>query len=86
MVDGSVNEPSLFAKDKAAHRWMVAAGDHAGEPVSLAKAEWNVAIPPAFSQSVYTHLRPGTVLVVTNNPVREAPVAPKGFSLFHHTT
>jgi hypothetical protein len=71
LLDGTLPSPSTFAPGRPARPWMsIPLGDASGNPTTRAAPKGRVRIAPEFAVALYDLLTPGTVLVVSDEPLQ----------------
>jgi hypothetical protein len=73
LLDGVTENPSAWAPNRAARKWMSVATDSSGRGVSLDDLGRRVRFNPEFAAKLYDALTPGATIIVTDQPaVRKA--------------
>jgi hypothetical protein len=73
LLEGIREEPSTVLPDRPALRWLAlpaGSGDAADEALAAAFASGRITIPRAFAANAYDALVPGSVVVVTDDPLQ----------------
>jgi hypothetical protein len=73
LLEGSTGKPSQLAPEREARRWMRVTGE--GQPVEADEIASRVRFNTEFAQKLADQLKPGTTVIVTDQPVVRNPKA-----------
>lgn len=72
LLDGTTGRASTLAPGRAERRWMSVPGS-AGHALSPEQVSSRLRMNPEFAQKLYDAVKPGTTVIVTDNPVVRRP-------------
>jgi L,D-transpeptidase catalytic domain len=73
LLEGSTGKPSQLAPGREARRWMRVTS--AGRPVEADQLASRIHFNPEFAQKLADEIKPGTTVIVTDQPVVRQPTA-----------
>jgi len=73
LLEGSTGKPSQLAPGREARRWMRVTGE--GRPVEADEIASRIRFNTEFAQKLADELKPGTTVIVTDQPVVRNPTA-----------
>ena len=73
LLEGSTGKPSQLAPGREARRWMRVTS--AGKPVEAEQLASRIHFNPEFAQKLADEIKPGTTVIVTDQPVVRQPTA-----------
>src|SRR6059058_3757059 len=77
LLEGSTGKPSQLAPGREARRWMRVTSE--GRPVEAEQLASRLHFSPEFGQKVADEIKPGTTVVVTDQPVVRKPKSDSTF-------
>jgi hypothetical protein len=77
LLEGTTGKPSQLAPGREARRWMRV--DSEGRPVEAEQLASRLRFNPEFAQKVADEIKPGTTVVVTDQPVVRKPKSDSTF-------
>jgi len=72
LLEGSTGKPSQLAPGREARKWMRATGE--GRPVEAEQIASRIRFNTEFAQKLADKLKPGTTVIVTDQPVVRNPI------------
>lgn len=69
MLDGVTEKPSWWAPNRPAREWSRVESDKIGKKVKIKELRKRIQMNPLFAAKLYDTIRPGTTLIVTDQPV-----------------
>src|SRR5437870_10255716 len=81
LLEGSTGKPSQIAPGREARRWMRVTSE--GRPVEAEQLASRLHFSPEFGQKVADEIKPGTTVVVTDQPVVRKPKPDSTFFAFN---
>jgi L,D-transpeptidase catalytic domain len=73
LLEGSTGKPSQLAPGREARRWMRVTSE--GRPVEAEQLASRIRFNPEFAQKLADEIKPGTTVIVTDQPVVRKPTA-----------
>ena len=73
LLEGSTGKPSQLAPGREARRWMRVTSE--GRPVEAEQLASRIHFNPEFAQKLADEIKPGTTVIVTDQPVVRKPTA-----------
>jgi hypothetical protein len=73
LLEGSTGKPSQLAPGREARRWMRVTSE--GRPVEAEQLASRIHFNPEFAQKLADEIKPGTTVIVTDQPVVRNPTA-----------
>ena len=73
LLEGSTGKPSQLAPGREARRWMRVTSE--GRPVDAEQLASRIRFNPEFAQKLADEIKPGTTVIVTDQPVVRQPTA-----------
>jgi L,D-transpeptidase catalytic domain len=73
LLEGSTGKPSQLAPGREARRWMRVTSE--GRPAEAEQLASRIHFNPEFAQKLADEIKPGTTVIVTDQPVVRNPVA-----------
>jgi hypothetical protein len=72
LLEGSTGKPSQLAPGREARRWMRVTSE--GRPVEAEQLASRIHFNPEFAQKLADEIKPGTTVIVTDQPVVRNPI------------
>jgi hypothetical protein len=73
LLEGSTGKPSQLAPGREARRWMRVTSE--GHPVEAEQLASRIHFNPEFAQKLADEIKPGTTVIVTDQPIVRKPIA-----------